>query len=1106
MKGYLLLYTDLINYELFKNGPVVIFVWKNEEGWPVEFVSENIEKIYGYQPSLYINQKLKYIEQIHPENLKKVTQEIIDASNDSTSVSFAHEPYQYLDAYGNYRWVKDTTNIIKDENNTITHFVGFIIDITQEIQTQKKIEQQQIMFKTIFDTIPIGITISDKDGNIIDANKASQQILGLTKEEYLTKQIDSKSWNIIKEDGSFIHEDEYTSVKALHNQTSYSEEIAGVICHDGKVNWLSVSASYLEDPKYGVVVAYANINEFKKAQQELIETRNHIEKTKSTLLNMLQLSPISVRITDADGDNILFANHAYRTLLQMEKDEILSKSPQNYYVNKDEYNKIIENIKNNIIIYDKLIELKIKNETVWVLASYMPIEFEGESGVLGWFYDITEQIKQKDELETMFHLSKDGVAILDLESNFLDFNESYLEMTGFSYDELLTKSCIGLSVEEDKIRATEAIAYTMEHGFITNFEKSYIVKDGSIVTISMSIALMPDKKRFFISAKDITAKKRIERELIIRKEQAELANKAKSDFLANMSHEIRTPLNGVIGLTDLILKTDLSMEQKEYLTKAQKSSYALLNILNDILDYSKIEAGKLDIEEIPFSIKALFVNIIDLFDYKANEKGITLAPNIDKLIPDMLVGDPHRLTQILNNIVGNAVKFTPSGIILLSVDLVYKDSKIVQLHFYVEDTGIGITQEQQNRLFNPFAQADASNTRKYGGTGLGLMISKQLVELMGGSIELLSEFGEGSRFSFDLIFQYIEQTEQLTSLFEEVKIDNTVILNKKVLLVEDNEINQIVAKENLQSFGLLVKIANNGKEAVEMCLNEDFDIILMDLQMPVMDGFEATQKIREFNTKIPIIALSAAVMQQDRELTKQVGMNAHISKPINMEELEKLLISYLGADVVVEKKEDIVASYTQHHEHTLIDGIDINTLMNQLKNIEKIPEILQMFVDEYSDFGDKLQKAEVGSQIFKELMHNMKGLSGNLSFTYVYPLAAKIYTSHNIMEQTMLVPKLLEEVELVIETIKKKFPKKIEKQSGEYTQQQTIETMQNLINILDHGGFVNDTLSKEVIAQIEQFFGSNEAQKLNKNFSLFDYDIAKESLNKMMNHLRGLNV
>ncbi len=389
------------------------------------------------------------------------------------------------------------------------------------------------------------------------------------------------------------------------------------------------------------------------------------------------------------------------------------------------------------------------------------------------------------------------------------------------------------------------------------------------------------------------------REMVTRSESA---TKAKSDFLARMSHEIRTPMNGIIGMTYLAMRANPDAKQTEYLERIDNAAKSLLSIINDILDFSKIEAEKMDINPTSFRVEPMLSSIRDILLPKCAEKNISFTYTIAENMPEIIRTDPVRLTQICTNLCSNAVKFTTHGTVHLSVALQSEDNESLVLIFSVQDTGIGMSSEEQKHIFESFTQADGTTTRKYGGTGLGLAICKSLIELLGGSIHVKSEVNKGSTFTFTIVAEKGNASEVEEHSIP--KSENLSIIPLDILLVEDNEINQAIALEVLQDMGATVTLAQNGEEAIEKWENGVFDVILMDIQMPIMDGLTAATHIRASSrprsTTVPILAMTAHAMSSDRDKSLEHGMNDHITKPININELRNALVywgtaSKLGA-------------------------------------------------------------------------------------------------------------------------------------------------------------------------------------------------------------------
>jgi signal transduction histidine kinase len=384
--------------------------------------------------------------------------------------------------------------------------------------------------------------------------------------------------------------------------------------------------------------------------------------------------------------------------------------------------------------------------------------------------------------------------------------------------------------------------------------------------------------------------------------KAKQADLAKGEFLANMSHEIRTPLNGILGMLHLLSETKQDEEQIDFVRTALGSGAALLSIINDILDYSKIEMGMLELESIPFSIQVLLQDIVKILKFSADEKGVKLSLSVVKDFPLRIKGDPVRLRQVLTNLISNAIKFTDKGKVDIKAN-VLKKSEGWRLQFIVKDSGIGISEQSQLKLFKKFSQADNSTTRKYGGTGLGLAISKNLVELMQGEIGVKSVEGVGSEFWFDIEVGNCLKSELRSTLTPPMQRGNTKTLSEqdfKILLVEDNRINQKVATAMLSKFGTQIKVASDGAESIELAKGNEYDLIFMDMQMPVMGGVEATQFIRKLknsNSKVPIIAMTANVRAEDRKRCESAGMTDFITKPIDPADLRLKYEKWVGLKI-----------------------------------------------------------------------------------------------------------------------------------------------------------------------------------------------------------------
>lgn len=520
----------------------------------------------------------------------------------------------------------------------------------------------------------------------------------------------------------------------------------------------------------------------------------------------------------------------------------------------------------------------------------------------------TNNIQESQYVRSLIEASLDPLIVINTQGKITDMNEATANIIGFAREKLTGTDFFDYFTEPQKAR--EAYKEVFAKGSVIDSSLTIRHEKGKLTDVLFNGSVYKDDKGdvqgVVIVARDVTQQKRVATELNEAKvfaeqvmkiaederekaekalHHAEDAVKAKQQFLSNMSHEIRTPMNAIIGFTKIVLKTELTAKQKEYLMAIKMSGDALIVLINDILDLAKVDSGKMTFEKTPFQMAVSISAMLHLFETNVQEKNLKLTKEYDHNIPKVLLGDPVRLHQIILNLVSNAVKFTREGEITVKVRLLKEDEDKVDIEFSVSDTGIGIEDEKLSCIFANFQQASCETSRLYGGTGLGLSIVKKLVEAQGGTVDVKSEINRGSTFRFTLSFH---KTKAEAELLNEIVELDSAIKNIKVLVVEDIALNQLLMKTLLDDFGFERDIASNGKIAIEKMKTNSYNIVLMDLHMPEMNGFEATAYIRkEMNSKIPIVALTADVTTVDIAKCKEVGMNDYIAKLVD----EKLLYS-----------------------------------------------------------------------------------------------------------------------------------------------------------------------------------------------------------------------
>lgn len=631
-------------------------------------------------------------------------------------------------------------------------------------------------------------------------------------------------------------------------------------------------------------------------------------------------------ITDENGV-IFYVNERFQEISKYSKNELIGKTHR--IINSGFHSSGFFTELWTTISSGKIWKGEVKNRAkdgsyYWVDSTIIPYKEKNQSTFkfIAIRYDITKRKSIEEALyvsrlelqknntlsETILSSTNYGIFTTDTKQRVTIFNSASELLTGYSLSDIQAGLSIIHFFDKDELVQkypslvnsnnfeNDAIATIIESIFKNQpnqAEFTIVQKNGSRIDTNISISGLYTGELigYLFVIEDITNTKKLLNEILQAKEEAENATKAKSDFLANISHEIRTPMNAIIGMSSLLMQTELRSDQIEYLDSIRINSDNLLMLINDILDYSKIESGKIDLERNTFHVSRIIEEVIERYNPIAQKKKLEIKFSIHNNGIEYVIGDKIRLKQILNNLISNAIKFTEAGFIFIEVKNLLNSS----WEFVIQDTGIGIHKKNVHKLFKPFSQVDSSNTRKFGGTGLGLAISHDLVQLMNGKIWVETMFGIGSSFHFIIQLENVSNTDQVViPQKENMRRDFSIKYPLQILLAEDNPMNVKLTLHILNKMGYIVDIANNGVVAIELFTKKQYDLILMDLQMPEMDGFEATSKIFDFckatNRKYPVvIALTANVTEKDRAKCLEIGMLDHITKPIDLNKLQDTL-------------------------------------------------------------------------------------------------------------------------------------------------------------------------------------------------------------------------
>jgi PAS domain S-box-containing protein len=892
---------------------------------------------------------------------------------------------------------KGTNTLLYNDTDDLSDVINYL---EQELQEKKKaddlLQQSEKRLRLALSTIDDNVWEYHFPTQTMSFAVNETSILDLDQNEFEGKE--NLVWwqTILEEDRHIAIETfrRYMNGEITRHCVEYRVKLK-----NGNTKWILNRGGVINRSRSGkpitIIGTLTDIQNYKNIQGELTATANRL----THLLKNLQTG---VLLEDENG-TVVLNNKKFteffgypgspETLVGIGCTE-LYESSTSLFKYPDEFITATEtHLKNRTPVNNE--ELKMADGRV-LERNYIPLFIDDiYRGHLWTYNDITERKrseiklkKQEEKYRSIIANMNLGLIEVDLEERIRYVNQSFCLMSGYEEHELIGKIAADLFVKDEYKAIIEEKNSSRQMGLSDAYEMNVKTKDSDTNWwLVCGAPLYNDKQQHIGSIGihlDITQQKMLERQLVEAKQIAEKSVHAKDLFLANMSHEIRTPMNAILGMSKQLQKTTLNQQQQSFLEIIGTAAENLLVIINDILDFSKLEAGKVSLEEICFNMRDLVTNTSRVLKLKAEEKGLQFDVSVAPEVAKVLKGDPFRISQVLMNLLSNSIKFTKRGRVTLQCLLNKNLPHSQELEIIISDTGKGMDEGYLKNLFNKFSQEDESIARSYGGTGLGMSIVKQLVELMNGAITVKSRKGEGTQVNIQLSFATGLECDLPKK--DNSHVASHILADKKILLVEDNEMNRVVAETILNQYGAAISEAVNGVEAVEAIRNNRYDIVLMDIQMPVMDGLEATRMIRkDIRSNIPIIALTANAVKGEMEKCIQAGMNDYLSKPFEEEDLIRLIAKWLGRETHFAPVKKAVIADTPLY--------DLSKLKQITRGDEKfIVKMLQLFINETIAGMTNLERAfeEKDIKQVQFLAHRMKSSLSNLNIFSAAGIAEKI--------------------------------------------------------------------------------------------------------------------